>query len=116
MTGGSSNMKKLLKFNLEKLFAVIDYLQAYQLWYTIIDYVIHNRYGQVTRLKKLYQAIYLTNENHPILKEVFDHTFITLGATWIEGELPARASPNKYSHLVRVLHLYLEPRIEYWEK
>ncbi len=67
MTGGSSNMNTLLKFNLEKLFAVIDYLQAYQLWYTIIDYVIHNRHGQVTRLKRLYQAIYLTNENHPIL-------------------------------------------------
>ncbi len=78
MTGGPANMKKLLKYNLEKLFAVIDYLQAYQLWYTLIDYVVKNKYGQVTHLKKLYQAIYLTNESHPILKKVFDHTFIAL--------------------------------------
>ncbi len=110
MNGGSANIKRLLNANLEKLFAVIDYLQAYQLWYILINYVVKNKYGQVTCLKKLYQAVYLTNESHPILKEVFDHTFIALDAKWIEGELPTSGSTNKYSHLVRVLRAI--PRIK----
>ncbi len=79
---------------------MIDHLQAYQLWYILIDYAVKSKSGQVTHLKKLYQAIYLTNEGHTMLKEVFDHTFIALDAKWITGDLPINASPNKYSRLV----------------
>ncbi|MCP3888066.1 MAG: hypothetical protein GY702_04220, partial [Desulfobulbaceae bacterium] len=110
MNGGSGNIKSLLKSNLEKLFAVIDYLQAYQMWYTLIDYAVKSKYGQVARLKKLYQAIYLTHENHPMSKKVFDYTFIALDAKWMAGDIPFNASPNQYSRLIRVLRAI--PRIK----